>query len=54
MQMMDTCVTLIILQVFTRSICELVRNRDQHWNGLGMDCIRTIPNFVEFGLDPDC
>jgi len=24
-----------------------------HWTRLGLDWIRTIANFVEFGLDPD-
>ena len=28
--------------------------RDEHWTGLGLDWIRTIANFVEFGLDPGC
>jgi len=28
--------------------------RDEHWTGLGLDWIRTMPNFVESGLDPDC
>jgi len=28
--------------------------RDEHWTGLGLDWIRTIANFVEFGLAPDC
>jgi len=27
-------------------------NRDEHWTGLALDWIRTISNFVEFGLDP--
>jgi len=26
----------------------------QRWTGLGLDWIRTIANFVEFGLDPEC
>jgi len=29
------------------------QNRDEHWTGLGLDWIRTIASFVEFGLDPD-
>ena len=29
-------------------------DRDEHWTGLGLDWIRTIANFIEFGLDPDC
>jgi len=29
-------------------------NRDEHWTGLGLDWIRTITNFVKFGLDPGC
>jgi len=29
-------------------------SRDEHWTGLGLDWIRTMTNFVEFGLDPDC
>jgi len=29
-------------------------SRDEHWTGLVLGCIRTIANFVEFGLDPDC
>jgi len=32
---------------------QLIR-RDEHWTGLGLDWIRTIANFVEFGLEPDC
>jgi len=28
--------------------------RDEHWTGLGLDWVRTIANFFEFGLDPDC
>jgi len=28
--------------------------KDEHWTGLGLDWIRTIANFVEFGLDPNC
>jgi len=28
--------------------------RDKHWTGLGLDWIRTIANFVEFRLDPNC
>jgi len=31
-----------------------MRARDEHWTGFGLDWIRTIANFVEFGLDPDC
>jgi len=27
---------------------------DERWTGLGFDWIRTIANFGEFGLDPDC
>jgi len=27
---------------------------DEYWTGFGLDRIRTIANFVEFGLDPDC
>ena len=29
-------------------------NRDEHWTGLGLDWIRTMTNFDEFGLDPAC
>jgi len=29
-------------------------SKDYLWTGLGLDWIRTIANFVEFGLDPDC
>jgi len=28
--------------------------RDEHWTGLELVWIRTIANFVEFGLDPRC
>jgi len=28
--------------------------RDEHWTGLGLDWIRTMMNFVEFGLDRNC
>ena len=31
-----------------------LRSRDEHLTGLGLDWIRTIANFVEFRLDPDC
>jgi len=31
-----------------------VSGRDEHWTGLGLDWIRTMMTFVEFGLDPDC
>jgi len=31
-----------------------MRARDEHWTGIGLDWIRTVTNFVEFGLDPDC
>jgi len=27
---------------------------DEHWSGLGLDWIRTMTNFVDFGLDPNC
>jgi len=27
---------------------------DEHWAGLGLDWIRDMRNFVDFGLDPDC
>ena len=26
----------------------------EHWTGLGLDWIRIIAYFVEFGLDPSC
>jgi len=26
-----------------------VSDRDEHWTGLGLDWIRTMPNFVDFG-----
>jgi len=29
-------------------------SRDEHWTGLGLDWIRTMTNFLEFELDPDC
>jgi len=32
----------------------LGRSRHEGWTGCGLDWIRTIANFVEFGLDPDC
>jgi len=35
---------------YLNSVCV----RDEHWTGLGMDWIRTMTNFVDFGLDPDC
>jgi len=28
--------------------------RDEHWTGLGLDWIRHVRNFVDFGLDRDC
>ena len=32
-----------------------LHSRGQHyWTGLGLGWIRTMPNFVESGLDPDC
>jgi len=31
-----------------------MRSRDEHWNGLELDWIRTIAIFVDVGLDPDC
>jgi len=30
----------------------LLYNRDETWTGLRLDWIRTVANFVEFGLDP--
>jgi len=32
----------------------VVGSRDEQWAGLGLDWIRTIANFVAFGLDQDC
>jgi len=26
---------------------------DEHWTALGLDWIRTMTKFVDFGLDPD-
>jgi len=42
-----------------RAICTAtftvsVGTRDENWTGLGVDWIRTIAHFVEFGLDLDC
>jgi len=31
-----------------------VTSRDEHSTGLGLDWKRTMVNFVEIGLDPDC
>jgi len=28
--------------------------REEHWTGLGLDWIRAMTNFVDFGLDPEC
>jgi len=28
--------------------------RDEHWTGLGLDWNRTMTNFVDSRLDPDC
>jgi len=28
--------------------------KDEHWTGFGLDWMRTIANFVEFGLNPNC
>jgi len=32
----------------------VVVDRDEHWTRLGLDWIRTMTNFVELGLGPDC
>jgi len=32
----------------------MAQARDEHWTGHGLDWIRTIANFVEFGLIPHC
>ena len=32
----------------------IVCARDEPWTGLGLDWIRNIANFVQFGLDTDC
>jgi len=44
-----TLVKRSVLSVFVNLCC-----RDVHWSGLGLGWIRTAPNFIEFGLDPDC
>jgi len=31
-----------------------VQSRAEMSTGLGLDWIRTVTNFVDFGLDPDC
>ena len=31
----------------------MLRGRDDHWTGFGLDWIRTIANFVTFRLDSD-
>jgi len=31
-----------------------VRSRDEHWTGLGLDWIRSIANFAEVSIDPEC
>jgi len=36
------------------STLKTVGIRDEHWTRLGLDWIRTIANFVEYGLNPDC
>jgi len=28
--------------------------KDEHWTGLGLEWMRTIANFVDIGLDPNC
>ena len=37
-----------------KRIVTLIPGRDEHFTGLGLDWIRTIAYFVEFGLDPEC
>ena len=32
----------------------LPSSRDEHWTGLGLYWIRTLTNFIEFGVDPVC
>jgi len=32
----------------------VVHGRDEHCTGLGSNWIRTMTNFVDFGLDPGC
>jgi len=38
-------------QVYSQSLP--VRARDGHWTGVGLDWIRTMTNYVVFGLEPD-
>jgi len=45
--------TNLVFNVSNR-LCTCLHTRDEHWTGLGLDCIRTITNSVDFGLDPDC
>ena len=33
---------------------QCLATRDEYWTGLGLDWTRTMPNFVEYGLDPGC
>ena len=39
---------------FTKILLSVVQPRDEHWTGFGLDWIRTMTNFVDFELDPDC
>jgi len=39
---------------FTKFLLSVVQPRDEHWTGFGLDWIRTMTNFVDFELDPDC
>jgi len=39
---------------YTKNIFQWMHGGDEHRTGLGLDWIRTLANFVEFGSDPDC
>ena len=36
------------------SLTPATSGTDEHWTGLGLDWIRAMTNFVDFGLDQDC
>jgi len=44
----------MITLYYAPSLRSTTQTRHEHWTGLGLGWIRTIANFVEFGLDPGC
>ena len=40
--------------VYPNFLTRIFTNTAEMCTGLGLDWIRSIANFVEFGLDPDC